>query len=67
MGKGSKRFRHTEKIFVPHPNLGHRERKLFAPRKFMKLTMQRFFCEFPQFILSSILIKHESFYVLEEK
>ena len=33
-------------MFVTHPSLEHEERKLFAPRKFMKLAMLRFACGF---------------------
>ena len=54
-------------MLVPHLNLGHREKKLSAARKFMKLTMLRFAGGFPQFLLSSILIKKSSFYVKNSK
>ena len=53
-------------MFIPHPDLEHRERKLFAPEKFMKSIPPRLVSGFPQFILSSSLIKGASFHVSEK-
>ena len=54
-------------MFIPHSSLEHQEKKLFALTEFMKFTMPRFVSGFPQFFLSSNLIKQKSFYVFEEK
>ena len=44
-------------MLVPHLILGYQERRMFAPRKFMKFVMLRLVYEFIQFSLSSALIK----------
>ena len=63
----------TNKFFLKHSDFligndcGH-QIKLFAPRRFTKLTIMKFVCWFPRFFfLSSILINQASFYVFEEK
>ena len=51
----------TLQMFVPRYSLAHQERKLFAPRKFMKIITPRLFCGTPQSLVSSGLIKQISF------
>ena len=49
-------------MFVRYPSLSHRERKLFVQISFMKLTILRFVCGYPQFLLTLTLTKQASFY-----